>query len=831
LDPAGADESVYSEQTIRLPETYWCYGVAGPAPDPSPPPAATMGHVTFGCLNNFAKVSPPALDLWAQILQEVPRSRLIVHSHPGAHLDGVRKRFAGKGISPDRLEFPSQQPWPEYMRTYGRIDIAVDPFPWGGGITTCEALWMGVPVVSLAGRTAVGRGGASILANVGVPELVARTPQQYVQIAAALAGDLPRLGELRRTLRGRMQASPLMDAPRFARNIEAAYRQMWRNWCERGGNSSLQCPDDAVQQFLHAALAQYRAGNSLAAEKLCRQVLSLEPNNVDALNLLGGCLFQIGNLNEAIEVYQRIAALKPDLPEVHNNLGGCLQRSGRLVDAIAAFKTAIKLKPDFPVAISNLVAAYLEWGNALSAKGQTAEALEAFQQAVALKPDFIEALDKIGQCLQLLENLDGAIAAFQTIIRLKPDTFEAFNNLGIALQGRAQLDEAIACFRQAVRLKPDLAEAHNNLGNALRAKGQVDGAIVALREAVRLKPAFADAHSNLGVALTELGQLHEAIAAYRRAIELKSDFAQAHWNYALLLLMLGVFEEGWKEFEWGLRVRRLRLGRDLPQPRWTGQDAPGKTILLVSDGRFGDAMHFIRYAPLVAERGATVLLECQTELAPLLNRVQGISAVFVRGEQLPEFHWQTPLLSLPLVFGTTMKTIPADVPYLSAPPDRIEQWAKRLAGDSSFKVGLAWAGSARRDARSCPLETFAPLAAVPGVTFYGLQKGPEANQPVPPGLRLIQMGDELHDFADTAALVSNLDLVISVDTSVAHLTGGMGRPVWTLIPFNPGFQWLRDRADSPWYPTMRLFRQTTPGDWLDVVRRVAQHLEMSKRKT
>jgi len=231
LDPPDTDLSLYSERTFRLPETYWCYSVPGPTPEPSPPPAAITGYVTFGCLNSFAKASPPALDLWAEILQAMPRSRLIVHSRAGKHLDVVRERFAGKGISPDRLEFPSRRPWHEYVQTYGRIDIALDPFPWGGGITTCDALWMGVPVISLVGPTAVGRGGASILANVGAPELIARTPQQYVQIATDLAGDLTRLAELRRTLRARMQASPLMDAPRFARNVEAAYRQMWRNWC------------------------------------------------------------------------------------------------------------------------------------------------------------------------------------------------------------------------------------------------------------------------------------------------------------------------------------------------------------------------------------------------------------------------------------------------------------------------------------------------------------------------------------------------------------------------------------------------------------------------
>jgi predicted O-linked N-acetylglucosamine transferase (SPINDLY family) len=242
LDPKESDLSCYSERTIRLPETYWCYEVAGPTPEVSPPPVAAAGYLTFGCLNNFVKVSQPALDLWAEILRGLPQSRLIVHSHRGTHLNAMRQRFAGKGISPDRLEFPNWQPWPQYVRTYGRIDIALDPFPWGGGITTCDALWMGVPVVSLVGRTAVGRGGASILSNVGLPELIAQTPQQYVQIAADLAGNLPRLAELRRTLRARMQASPLMDAPRFARNVEAAYRQMWRNWCATGGNSSLQCP-------------------------------------------------------------------------------------------------------------------------------------------------------------------------------------------------------------------------------------------------------------------------------------------------------------------------------------------------------------------------------------------------------------------------------------------------------------------------------------------------------------------------------------------------------------------------------------------------------------
>lgn len=235
LDPPESDLSLYSEETIRLPETYWCYNCAGPTPEPSPPPGETAGWITFGCLNNFAKVSPGALDLWAEILAAVPRSRMIMHSYPGSHLDGVRDRFAAAGVSADRVEFQPKLSWGQYVQTYGRIDIALDPFPYGGGITTCDALWMGVPVVSLIGQTAVGRGGKSILSNIGLPELAARRPRQYVQAAVTLAQSPSRLAELRRSLRNRMLTSPLMNAARFAKNVENAYRRMWRQDPRKAG--------------------------------------------------------------------------------------------------------------------------------------------------------------------------------------------------------------------------------------------------------------------------------------------------------------------------------------------------------------------------------------------------------------------------------------------------------------------------------------------------------------------------------------------------------------------------------------------------------------------
>ena len=234
LDPPDSDLSLYSEQTVQLPETYWCYASAGPTPEPAPPPCQINGWITFGCLNNFAKVSPGAMDLWAEILAAVERSRIIIHCYPGSHQEAVRRRFASGGVSPDRLEFIGMQPWSQYVQTYARIDVALDPFPYGGGITTCDALWMGVPVVSLIGQTAVGRAGKSILSNIGLPELAAWRPRQYVQTAVTLAQSPGRLVQLRGELRRRMLSSPLMNARRFARNVENAYRQMWRQWCGHG---------------------------------------------------------------------------------------------------------------------------------------------------------------------------------------------------------------------------------------------------------------------------------------------------------------------------------------------------------------------------------------------------------------------------------------------------------------------------------------------------------------------------------------------------------------------------------------------------------------------
>jgi cytochrome c-type biogenesis protein CcmH/NrfG len=438
-----------------------------------------------------------------------------------------------------------------------------------------------------------------------------------------------------------------------------------------------------------------------------------------------------------------------------------------------------------------------------------------------------------------LESYDGAVAAFQTIIRLKPDTPGALNNLGIALQGTGRLDEAIASFRQAIRLKPDLAEAHNNLGNAVEDKGQLDEAIASFRQAIRLKPDLADAHNNLGNALTDKGRLEEAVPAYGQAIALNPDLSAAHTNLGLALLARGDFRRGLQEYEWRWKCKDFPFsGRNFAQPQWDGCPLEGRTLVLHAEQGFGDALQFIRYLPLVQQRGGRIVIECPAGLQRLFQTTMaGRCQIVVRGQPLPPFDLHCPILSLPLAFKTTMESIPAEVPYLFADAELVESWRQKLGVSAAgLKVALAWAGNPKVKGdrtRSMSLDRLAPLWEVGGATFYSLQKGAaavRADQP-PAGQPLVNLAPELHDFADTAAVMGLMDLVITTDTSVAHLAGALGRPVWVMLRFMPDWRWFLDRDDSPWYPTMRLFRQTTPGDWLDVVQRVAKHLENSKRQT
>jgi tetratricopeptide (TPR) repeat protein len=487
---------------------------------------------------------------------------------------------------------------------------------------------------------------------------------------------------------------------------------------------------------------------------------------------------------------------------------------------IAQLRTAAAQHADRPECLFDLA-------NALLAAGEAAEAIGCYRQAIALRPDFAEAHNNMGVALRRTGAIDEAIAAFGKALSSHLNYADAHNNLGIALCDKRDWNAAAACFHRAISLRPDFADAYGNLGNAQLARGEVDRAIACLRRAVQLRPDSFGMRNNLANALTEKGEFAAALAECRRSLAQKPDYAEAHLSLSLMLLLQGDWEKGWPEYEWRWFSKEHHTpAPKFSQPRWQGEQLGGRVILLHSEQALGDTLQMARYVPLVAARGGKVILACQPELMPLMHELNGATAIVDRTGALPAFDVHCPLLSLPGVFKTTPQNVPAEVPYIRAAPEKIEKWRKRLEGEPRKKVGLVWAGRAdhsRDRQRSIRLEQFADLAGA-GVCLISLQKGPAARQAHPPKMRLLDWTDELVDWADTAGLVENLDLVISVDTAVAHLAGAMGKPVWVLVQFAPDWRWMLNRTDSPWYPTMRLLRQKSLDDWRSPISQAAEGL-------
>jgi tetratricopeptide (TPR) repeat protein len=468
-------------------------------------------------------------------------------------------------------------------------------------------------------------------------------------------------------------------------------------------------------------------------------------------------------------------------------------------------------------------------GDALRGGGRYQEAILSYRKAIELKTDYAGTYYQLAALLQGRGEVDEALALYQKALHLNPNHADTFNNIGAILQDKHKIDEAMAYYQQALKIAPNSYMAFNNLGNAFYEKGQVDEAITLYRKSIQLNPHFAGSYYNLGVALHNKKQFREAVACYQKTIGIDPDFADAYFNISLILLLLGNFRDGFKLYEWRRKMAANRP-RFFSQPEWTGSDIHHLTILLHAEQGFGDAIQFIRYAPLIAQSGARVIVECQKELASLFQTVEGIQQIVVYGEKLPAFDLHCPFMSLPLIFETTLDSVPAGIPYIRADARSVKNWADRIGiPDPGLRIGIAWAGRAGtriESGRSCPLSLIAALTKLKNATCYSLQKGGGALKKgaSPAGIHVIDYTDELKDFADTASFIMNLDLVVSVDTAVAHLAGALGKPVLTLLPFLPDWRWMLDRDDSPWYPTMKLFRQPSPGNWEAVIDMVLQYI-------
>ena len=565
------------------------------------------------------------------------------------------------------------------------------------------------------------------------------------------------------------------------------------------------------------------------AEAAYRRAIELKVDFALAHNNLGILLEEADRAAEAEAAYRSAAAFAPGLAEAHNNLGRLLLAAERRREAEACFRRAIELRPDFANAHGNL-------GNLLKQTGRAAEAEAAYRRAIEFDPHEVGTCNNLAILLAAERRFGEAEAAFRRAIELKPDSYDAYNNLGNLLKEAGRVPQAEAAYRHVLELNPGSAEALSNLGVLLFREKRFEEAENALRRAVELKPAFADGHNNLGNLLKQTGRLADAEAAYRHALELQPGYPEARLNLGLLLLSLGRYVEAWPYHEarhYPDTKERQAIHPKFAFPQWQGESLQGKTLVIYTEQGHGDNVQFVRYAPLLKARGLARLTLVQTAaLIPLVQTVAGVDAVVDNLAAVPTHdYWCFPL-SLPLHLGTTVDNIPATLPYLRVLPERAARWRQRIPG-KGFKVGLVWKGNPEHKEdihRSISsLSALAPLWRVPGISFVSLQKGEgeeEARNP-PPGQPLLHLGNEIADFADTAAIIAELDLLITIDSAVAHVAGALGKPVWVLLPaIGTDWRWLRDRPDSPWYPgVMRLFRQQADESWEQTAARVATALQ------
>ena len=602
-----------------------------------------------------------------------------------------------------------------------------------------------------------------------------------------------------------------------------------------------------------SGVVAYQAGDPQLAAKLIGEAISINPLNAFAFNNLGLALSDINQPQSAFDSFDEAIALKKDYAEAYCNRGTVLKLLGRPEAAVASYDEAIALQADYPdawynrgnvlrvlkqpaaavdsyrkaIALkSDFVNAYNNCGNALRELGEFQSALTCFDKVIALKPNFTGAHVNRGNTLRAMKHSQGAVESYAQAIQLNATNVEAHFNRGNALCDLKEHQKALESFDRAIEIQPNHADAYCNRGAALSHLTQYDAALDSLNRAIAIDPLNAHTYNNRGNALSNLMRHREAIESYEKAISLRPTYASAHLNQALCSLLIGDFESGWIQHEWRWQDEAVKeFARHFSQPLWLGTESlEGKTILLHAEQGFGDTLQFCRYAHQVNALGATVILEVPATLIGTLEELKVVAQLVSKGSLLPAFDTHCPLLSLPLAFRTTLTTIPLCGPYLSADANKLNAWAKRLGPKTRPRVGLVWSGSTnhRNDVnRSLSLAELMPHLPE-GLDYVCLQKDiREADLKALGGYPQVRcMNDVIESFSDTAALCELVDVVISVDTSVAHLAGALGRPVWIALPFNPDWRWMLEREDSPWYDSARLYRQQKMGDWESVLTRI-----------
>ncbi|MBF0346404.1 MAG: tetratricopeptide repeat protein [Magnetococcales bacterium] len=629
---------------------------------------------------------------------------------------------------------------------------------------------------------------------------------------------------------------------------------------------AVECLSRAVALRPGLIEAHYNLGNALKtlgqksqALECYRQVVRLGSHLPEALLFVGNGFKELGSLEEAITCYRRAIALNSGFTAAWGALGAALKEQKSWVEARDATLMALRLQPDdadllftlglIAIETRNLDEAQTHLRRGLSIRPDAPEALcnlglvllehnrvdeaiHSLERALELKPDYPEALSNLGTAFQEQGRYEEAIDLYTRALTLKPDLPEIRSNMGHALQELGRLEEAVEQLQLALAQRPNDPGGLNNLGNVYKQQGRYDAAIEAYQKALQQVPDHPEVHANMGALYLEQGQWDQALDWFNRVLAIRPDHPEGHLGLGLYHLTQGALEPGWQHYEWRWRTRGF-IHHGHRQPPWQGEPLPGKNLLLHCEQGYGDSIQFIRYVPLVKKAtGAKVVVFAPPPLFRLFATVAGIDHLSTHLDQLPACDAQVPLLSLPYLLGTTLATIPASIPYMGADPSLIPFYRDHLRSMPGFKIGIAWRGNPKHKndyQRSMNPSFLRPLCSVAGCCLVNLQKDPTpAEQAVFAGCdHFIDLSGMLHDFADTAAVVANLDLVIAVDTAIIHLAGAMGKKAWLLLPRVGDWRWLRQREDSPWYPGLRLIRQLTPGQWqhcIDVVVRDLPHL-------
>lgn len=581
--------------------------------------------------------------------------------------------------------------------------------------------------------------------------------------------------------------------------------------------------------WVDRALALQRQGRSQEAMAACERALQQDAGDVRAMLAKAFMLQCQGRADEAIQWHERALAHEPHTPLAHQSLGLLWAEKGDHGRAIEHYRRALELAPDDSHTYDHL-------GISLEALNRHEEAIEAYRKALLLDDGASRTWLHLANALRRAGRTAEAVARYQKALSLRPDWAECWNNMAIALQDAGQTDEAIEAYRKATQCDPQGAEYFNNLGLALQQAGRHAEALEAYGQALRLNDRLPEAHRNMADALKEEGDLPAALAHYRRALLLRPDYYTTWWNLSLAMLLAGRLREGFALHHWRRhpQVPIDTYPHHLRGPRWDGTPFDGKTLLLHCEQGFGDAIQFLRFLPQVKALGGQVVLEVPVGLLRLAVALKGPDRCVAFAEDHPPdepYDLHASVMDLPALLGTTEATIPQGIPYLRAPEPLVRRWQERF-DPQRFHVGLIWAGNPKHGNdhnRSCDAELMAMLGPVDGVWFWSLQKGPAAAQleRLRRHLPVEDVSESLTDFAETAAVMMHLDLVISVDTAAAHLAGALGRPVWLALPFAPDWRWMLNRDDSPWYPTMRLFRQPERGRWPEVFSAMARRLQQA----